>query len=448
MTEKEIKQLKEEYPLVEKMAAGEELVWFNPKGYNSSLQEAGLPFGSAEIDDAEERLRRFAPYIMKAFPETEESQGIIESPLKEIPDMKDEDIPGRLFLKMDSHLKISGSVKARGGIYEVLKFAEEVAAKEKNLKPTDDYSILTEEEYRELFSKYSIAVGSTGNLGLSIGIISAKLGFKVTVHMSQDARQWKKDLLRSKGVQVVEYEEDYQKAVEVGRKLAEGDPYCHFVDDEGSKDLFFGYSVAGRRFTKQMDDLGIRCDDHHPMFVYIPCGVGGAPGGIAMGLKEQYGKNVHIFFVEPTHAPCMTLGMMTELHDKISVRDIGLDGKTQADGLAVARPSKLVGTAMMPLIDGCLTLEDERLYPYLFNLDKAHDIRIEPSACAAFRGLDLWKNHINRTPEEANSIREYIQENNLEGKMNNAIHVIWATGGSMVPPEEMKGYVEKGSELI
>ena len=407
--------------LVEKMARYEKIFWENP-----DVDKGHCPYGMAEIEDAEARLARFAPYILKAFPDTAETGGIIESPLREIPAMKERlvqmtgDFPGRLFLKMDSHLKVSGSVKARGGIYEVLKLAEEIAMKEGMLNLDDDYSILLEDRFRELFSKYSVQVGSTGNLGLSIGIISAKLGFKVTVHMSSDARQWKKDLLRSRGVTVIEYPQDYQVAVAEGRKASAGDPYCHFVDDEGSKDLFFGYSVAARRILPQFEEAGIKVDADNPLYVYIPCGVGGAPGGVAFGLKTLFGENVHIYFAEPTHAPCMTLSLITGLRENIACSDIGLDGKTAADGLAVGRASYLVSELMETMVSGCYTITDEELYPFLAALKDTEGIFIEPSSTASFIGPAL----VNRP----------------------GTHILWATGGSMVPQEEADSYYNKGKE--
>ena len=431
----DIKKLKTAHREVAEMAECKEIFWTYPKSGN----EKDLPFNMEDICEAQERLKRFAPYIAKAFPETEPSGGIIESELNEIPGMKKElekmcgSFGGRLFLKCDSHLPVSGSIKARGGIYEVLKFAEKVAMEAGMLKETDDYSILTEPRFRELFGRYSVAVGSTGNLGLSIGTISAKLGFKVTVHMSADARQWKKDLLRSKGVMVVEYPDDYQKAVAEGRKEAAADPFCHFVDDEASQDLFLGYSVAALRIGKQFEKLGITVDEEHPLFVYIPCGVGGAPGGVAFGLKEVYGENAHIFFAEPTHAPCMTMSMITGLKNEIAVSDIGLDGRTEADGLAVGRASVLVSDVMETLLDGCYTIEDKRLYPFLSRLADTENIFIEPSSCASFPG-----------PSLVAADTKWLEAKGLADKMKNASHILWATGGSMVPEDEMKSYYERG----
>ena len=193
------------YPDLKNVSDLNEVFWLNHKVLPYEEAAPKINMDIAAIDDAEKRLKKFAPLIEKVFPETRPSHGIIESPLKEISKMKDKiedtygfDSPGRLLLKMDSHLAIAGSIKARGGIYEVLKHAETLALEAGLLKEDDDYSIMAEQKFRDFFGKYKIQVGSTGNLGLSIGITSAAMGFNVIVHMSADAKQWKKDLLRAK----------------------------------------------------------------------------------------------------------------------------------------------------------------------------------------------------------------------------------------------------------
>ncbi|WP_036774545.1 D-serine ammonia-lyase [Photorhabdus australis] len=438
MKSTEIQQLLNEYPLVKNLMKLEEIFWFNP--CNTTLKE-GLPFVGLDADDvrdAEARLNRFAPYLCKAFPETKATNGIIESEVVAIPAMQKTlkqyygfDITGKILLKKDSHLPISGSIKARGGIYEVLAHAEKLVLQAGLISENDDYSKLFSEKFRQFFSQYSIAVGSTGNLGLSIGIISAKLGFNVSVHMSADAREWKRQKLRSHGITVVEHQQDYGIAVAHGRKEAESDPNCFFIDDENSRTLFLGYSVAGGRIKAQFEQMNIVVDEDHPLFVYLPCGVGGGPGGVAFGLKLAFGDHVHCIFAEPTHSPCMLLGVYTGLHDKISVQDIGIDNVTAADGLAVGRASGFVGRAMERLLDGFYTINDQEMYNLLGLLNRDEDIQLEPSALAGMAG-----------PARIIRNSNYLNNKNLSvEKMKQATHLVWATGGGMVPDDEMIKYL-------
>ena len=440
--DKENALIHDKQSLFDRIHNAEEVFWLNETYGGCFRSTEPSDFSAEDINEASTRLERFAPVMMHFFPETIPTNGIIESPLTNISAMKETlqsewgaDIKGSLFLKQDSHLAVSGSVKARGGIYEVLKHTEDLALEHGLLESSeDDYRKLTTASAGKLFSEYKIQVGSTGNLGMSIGIMSAALGYQAIVHMSADAKQWKKDLLRKRGATVIEYEGDYALAVREGRNLSDADPSSYFVDDENSRELFCGYAVAGQRLKIQLEEQGIPVDAEHPTIITIPCGVGGAPGGITYGLKQIFGEHVHVFLAEPTQAPCMMIGLITGKYDQVSVQDFGLTGKTEADGLAVGRCSALVARNIHHLISGEATVTDKHLYPFMKNLWKRERIFIEPSSCAAF--MPLIRLYTTETG------RQYIREHNLDQVLHQAANIVWATGGSMMPEKERSVFLE------
>lgn len=444
---KSLSQWVGKYPVIEDLMSYKPVFWLNKGIIDAKSALSELPVSFEDMMDAENRLQRYAGLIAELFPETKNRGGLIESELVSINEMKNslqavynQSFEGRLMLKCDNYLTVAGSIKARGGIYEVLKHAEDLALKNGMIDIDDDYRRMAKPEYKEFFGRFSLAVGSTGNLGLSIGIMGSALGFKVTVHMSADAKEWKKSLLRSKGVNVIEYSSDYSKAVEEGRRQSQQDPDSYFVDDENSRNLFLGYSAAAFRLKKQLFELGVKVDKEHPLFVYLPCGVGGAPGGICFGLKHLFGEYVHVFFSEPTHSPCMLLGLATGENDRLSVHDFGLDGVTDADGLAVGRPSAFVGKTMEKLLSGIYTVEDDELYKLLAMMKDEEDIKIEPSAAAGLLG-PVWL-------EGSSEGKAYIKANGLGEMMKNAAHIVWATGGLFVPEAMMREFIEIGIRLL
>ena len=62
-----IEQLKQQYPLVEKLIQLEPVAWFNP---NITTLEEGLPYvglNQTDVQEASDRLVRFAPSFAKPF---------------------------------------------------------------------------------------------------------------------------------------------------------------------------------------------------------------------------------------------------------------------------------------------------------------------------------------------------------------------------------------------
>ncbi|MDY0107268.1 MAG: D-serine ammonia-lyase [Giesbergeria sp.] len=425
------------------LRAAQPCLWTNPGRQAEVPPRLSVGTATVGVDDmqaAVARFGRFAGLLAELFPELQASGGVIESPLVPAPALGQAlglgAEQGALWVKCDHLLPVAGSIKARGGIHEVLEFAETLALQHGLVAPGGDYRALARPEARALLGRYQVAVGSTGNLGLSIGVAASKLGFRAAVHMSADAKDWKKERLRRRGVEVVEHAGDYEQAVAAGRAQAASDPFCHFVDDERSLSLLQGYSAAAPALQRQLAAAGISVDATHPLFVYLPCGVGGAPAGITFGLRQVLGPHVHCFFAEPVQSPCFLAQMLAGPHDHPSVYDWGLSNQTEADGLAVPRASLLAASLMHPLLSGVTTVQDATLFQHLALAHDTENLRIEPSAAAGFSGPAMLTGTL--------AGRAWLQAQGLEVHLPQATHLAWTTGGLFVPGAEYDLFLQRG----
>lgn len=433
--------------ILEAIKQQQTVFWFNDERPDFETAMAENIFTKEQVADVEARMQRFQSFFKVAYPETIASGGIIESELSLISNLKSElekaynvTIEGNLYLKRDDTLPISGTVKARGAIYEVLKHAETLALEKGMLKSIEeDYAIFASDAFKAFFSQYTVMVGTTGNLGISVGIMAEKFGFDVTVHMSYDAKEWKKELLRSKGVKVIEHETNFTEAVTRGRLNSLDNPYSYFVDDERSHDLFLGYTIAGSRLFNQLKAMNITVDEEHPLFLYLPCGIGGSPGGVAFGIKQYFGDNAHIFYAQPTTMPSMLVGVLSGEYDKVSVMDFGLEGRTIMDGLAVPRTSGFVAQAMKPLFSGGYTMTEDETMHWLGKMVDVEQIPLEPAALAGIPGAPYLFGTENG--------KAYLEKYGLTHKMKNATHIAWATGGSMMPERYKAAYYDEASKV-
>ncbi|MCU0869331.1 MAG: D-serine ammonia-lyase [Burkholderiales bacterium] len=404
---------------------GRPVVWHNPARVASADALAASPIGAADVARGHALWARCAPLLATLFPELAASDGRIDSALVALdPPLAATLVGGaqRVWVKTDHALPVTGCIKARGGVFEVLGFALDVATAA-GFGRDADVTQLASPAWRARFARHAVLVGSTGNLGFSVGLVARALGFEAEVHLSRDAKAWKKDRLRALGVRVVEHVGDYTMAVAAARARAAATPGAHFVDDETSRELFVGYATAADAIAAQLDAAGVHPTPAAPLVVWLPCGVGGAPGGVTLGLALRYGDAVRCVWVEPVRSPCMLLQLAVGAATPVSVRDVGLDNVTVADGLAVAEASRFVAQTCAGLVDAVVTVDDASLLAWVRRLWHEAGLRLEPAAAAGFAAC------AQAVAGQRTSDRAPIPAWVAPG----AVHVIWTTGGALLP---------------
>ena len=85
----DIKELEKNVPILKDIQEEKEVVWINSDKLPCEEAMKHIELTMKDVDDAEARLQRFAPFIMKCFPETKDRNGLIESVLTPVPKMQE-----------------------------------------------------------------------------------------------------------------------------------------------------------------------------------------------------------------------------------------------------------------------------------------------------------------------------------------------------------------------
>jgi D-serine dehydratase len=402
--------------VAQRLAAGEPQVWFAPPRAQRPADAA--PLTETEMRDAAAFLRRMRPLLRTSLGE-QWPDGEMLSPL--IPSQLAS--PLSMQVKGDHLLPLAGSVKFRGGVFEILCHLDQLADRHDLPRIAHGVLDVAAPQTKAVLAQEQIVVASTGNLGFGIGVLARAFGLGAQVHMSHEAKAWKKDRLRRIGVEVVEHDGDYRTAVTAARAVTDASA-AYFIDDERSRKLLVGYSLAAPELAYQLARDGVTVSRTHPMVVYLPCGVGGAPGGITAGLKAIYGANVTCVFVEPTQSACM-LAALTHGGQVTDIYGLGLTNATVADGLAVPAASPTALAAVGQAIDAVVTLSDSDMLHWVHTAWREERLMLEPSAAAALGAVPRF-------------VEAAEQSSNLTFDPRQATHVAWATGGSLLPPDEFE----------
>ena len=136
----------------------------------------------------------------------------------------------------------------------------------------------------------------------------------------------------------------------------------------------------------------------------------------------------------------MLVQLRAGLSEHPSVYELGLCNRTEADGLAVPRASLLAAGLMRERLAGIYTETDDALFAHLARAHAAEALRLEPSAAAGLAGpLRLVRSAAGRA---------WLAEQGLLSQLPQATHLVWTTGGALLPDAEFAQFLERGKAII
>ena len=234
----------------------------------------------------------------------------------------------KIFYKDESkrfHLK---SFKALGGAYAV----------EKVTKGNKDIVIST---------------ATAGNHGRSVAWGSKKLGLKCKIFISEYVSEFRAEVMRSFGADVIRVKGNYDSSLKECIKQSKQNNW-QIVQDVAWQDYKLVPKLTMAGYSVMMKEISEQINNQQISHVILQAGVGGMAAAMIAGIANYLNHVPKIIIVEPESAACVLESIKTGKIEKITVEKESLMGGMSCDEVSLVPWQILKNSA-----SHCVTVSDD-----------------------------------------------------------------------------------------
>jgi len=197
-----------------------------------------------------------------------------------------------------------------------------------------------------------ISTATAGNHGRSVAWGSKKLGLKCKIFISEHVSEFRAEVMRSFGADVIRVKGNYDNSLKECIKQSKQNNW-QIIQDVAWQDYklipkltMAGYSVMMKEISEQIDNQKIS-------HIILQAGVGGMAAAMVAGIARYLDNIPVVIVVEPENAACVLESIKANKIEKISIKKESLMGGMSCDEVSLV-PWEILKNS----VNHCVTVSD------------------------------------------------------------------------------------------
>ena len=200
--------------------------------------------------------------------------------------------------------------------------------------------------------KVVVSTATAGNHGRSVAWGSKKLGLKCKIFISEYVSEFRAEVMRSFGADVIRVKGNYDNSLKECIKQSKQNNW-QIVQDVAWQDYKLVPKLTMAGYSVMMKEISEQINNQQISHIILQAGVGGMAAAMVAGIARYLNHIPQVIIVEPESAACVLESIKVGKIEKISIKKESLMGGMSCDEVSLV-PWEILKNS----INHCVTVSD------------------------------------------------------------------------------------------